>query len=252
MSDAMLQPVAPADSRLAGSSSGRSRRVIVTIDGPAGTGKSSNARKAAAALELSFLDTGAMYRGVAALAFDHGLMAPGGPLPNERALAELLREADLRFDWSCDPPELLAFGGSIAARLRDKDVNDAVSPISTLRSVRQVLVERQRRIGETHQRLVSEGRDQGSVVFFDADVKIYLTASSRVRAERRARQTGRTDIDAIEAEIVQRDERDSTRAVGPLVCPEGAVVLDSSHLSEAETVEQIVRIVRERVPDAFI
>jgi len=227
------------------------RRLVITIDGPAGAGKSSVARDLASELGLEFLDTGAMYRAATALAIDRAVS-----LKDEDAIARLLREADLRFDWTTDPPTLLAGGDSIMPRLRAKDVAAGVSPVSQLPGVRRVLVELQRRIGERHPRLVSEGRDQGSVVFFDADVKFYLDASTRERARRRAEQLrgmGQdADVDQIEREIVERDERDATRAVSPLVCPEDATRLDSSDLSQPEVVEAMARIVRDRVPPAAL
>lgn len=223
------------------------KRLIVTIDGPAGTGKSSVARDLACRLGLEFLDTGAMYRAATALAIEQGIS-----LKNEESIAELVRRADLRFDWTTDPPTLTAFGKSIMDRLRSREVSAGVSPVSQLPRVRRVLVELQRRIGEAHPRLVSEGRDQGSVVFFDADVKFYLDASPRVRAERRAEQirlAGReADVDAIERDLAERDHRDSHREVAPLVCPEGAEMVDTSSLTREEVVAELERIVRERVP----
>jgi cytidylate kinase len=229
---------------------GQMRRLIVTIDGPAGTGKSSVARDLAKALGLEFLDTGAMYRAATALAIDNGLN-----LHDEHAVIRLLRDADLTFDWSTDPPTLLAFGKSIMNRLRDADVSGSVSPVSQLRAVREVLVEAQRRIGEAHPRLVSEGRDQGSVVFHDAEVKFYMTASVEERTRRRVRQlldAGRSvDEAAIRDEIVDRDTRDSSREVGPLVCPDDAESVDTSDMCQDEVVRTLADVVRRRAPEAL-
>lgn len=222
-------------------------RVIIAIDGPAGTGKSSVAREVASALGLEFLDTGAMYRAAAALALDRSIRLDQG-----EAIADVVRQADLRFDWTADPPTLHVFGEPMVDRLRDPDVSGAVSPVSQLPEVRAVLVEKQRRIGEVHPRLVSEGRDQGSVVFFDADVKFYLDASVTIRAERRVEQLRamgrRADFEEVEHEIRDRDERDTTRRIGPLVCPKDAVVVMTDELSQAEVVERLCEIVRDRVP----
>ena len=222
-------------------------RVVIAIDGPAGTGKSTVARELAASLGLEFLDTGAMYRAAAALALDQGINLEDGEI-----LADLVRRADLRFDWTTDPPTLHVFGEPMIERLRDPDVSAAVSPVSQLPEVRAVLVEKQRRIGEVHPRLVSEGRDQGSVVFFDADVKFYLDASVSIRAQRRAEQiraTGRSvDIRAVEKEIRDRDDRDTSRKIGPLICPDDAVLIMTDELSQLEVVEQLCSLVRERVP----
>ena len=222
-------------------------RVIIAIDGPAGTGKSSVAREVATALGLEFLDTGAMYRAAAALAIDRSI-----DLDQGEAIADVVRQADLRFDWTADPPTLHVFGDPMVDRLRDPDVAAAVSPVSQLREVRAVLVEKQRRIGEVHPRLVSEGRDQGSVVFFDADVKFYLDATVRIRAQRRAEQirsAGRSvDIAAVEREIRDRDQRDTTRDIGPLVCPDDAVVVMTDELSQSQVVDRLCEVVRDRVP----
>lgn len=226
------------------------RRLIVTIDGPAGTGKSSVARELARDLGLEFLDTGAMYRAATALALDRGVGTR-----DESGVQRLLREADLSFDWSTDPPTLMAFGRSIMHRLRDADVAVNVSPVSQLRAVREVLVESQRRIGEAHPRLVSEGRDQGSIVFHDAEVKFYLTASVSERTRRRVKQlldAGRSvDEASIRAEIEDRDLRDSTREVGPLVCPDDAVTIDTSNLSQDDVVRALARLVRDKAPEAL-
>ena len=224
------------------------RRLIIAIDGPAGTGKSTVARQLARRLGLEFLDTGAMYRAAAAIAIDAHVN-----LNNADEIVRRTGEADLHFDWTTDPPTLRAHGKSIMHRLRDADVSAAVSPVSGLAELRRLMVETQRRIGEAHPRLVSEGRDQGSVVFHDADVKFYLHASPRVRAERRAdqlRSLGRSaDVDKIERELIERDERDSNRPIGPLACPPDAIRVDTSSMSEGEVVDQLEMIVRRHLGD---
>jgi len=230
------------DAQTLGAPDGRTA-LIVTIDGPAGAGKSTVSREVAARLGLEFLDTGAMYRAVAALTIDHGLDPT-----DQAAVARLTQDADLHFDWTADPPTLLAFGKPIMDRLRDRDVSALVSPISAMPEVRDVLVGLQRRIGGRHPLLVTEGRDQGSVVFPNAPVKLYLDASPRVRALRRAEQIGPgADLDAIERKIIDRDRRDSTRPVGPLVKPADGVVVDSSDLSFEQVVNDLVEIVRDKV-----
>lgn len=227
------------------------RRLIITLDGPAGTGKSTVARLLAQRLGLEFLDTGAMYRGLTARALDHGL----DPAADAEAVIELAREHPLHFDWQADPPRLFMGEMDLTSRLRDEDVNAAVSDVAAIGAVRQVMVEAQRRIGEAHPRLVTEGRDQGSVVFPDASVKFYLDAQPRVRAQRRAdqlRQAGKqADVEAILAEIHQRDQRDASRHDGPLVRPVDAQDIDTSHLSQEQVVELLathVEAAMERLP----
>lgn len=237
------------------SKGGRAGRLIVTIDGPAGTGKSSVARALARRLGVEFLDTGAMYRGAAALAIDAGLplataLARGPVLPGDldARLCGLIDGATMRFDWTCDPPELIAQGRSIMGRLRDADVTALVSPLAGVPALRARMVAAQRAIAAAHPRLVTEGRDQGSVVFPDADVKIYLDAAPDVRARRRAEQLRAAgeaaDESRLLAEIVARDESDRRRAVGPLVCPTDAVVVDTSGLSFDAVVDRLHEVVR--------
>ncbi len=217
--------------------------LIVTIDGPAGVGKSSVARLAAERLGLAFLDTGAMYRAVTALALSRHI----DPL-DELAVAALASEANLRFDWELSPPVLLAFGHDMTEHLRTPQVDAAVSAVSSLPAVRRVLVALQQRIVVDHPRLLSEGRDQGTVVFPEACAKIYLDADPRVRAERRAAQLAKAgravDLDVIEREIRERDRLDSTRDVGPLRCPPNATRLDTTHLTREQVIDRIVDIVR--------
>lgn len=230
-----------------------SERLIVTIDGPAGTGKSSVARDLAKRLELEFLDTGAMYRAATALALDAGVS-----VDDEEAVSAIVRRADLRFSWEDDPPSLHGAGRDMTTRIRDADVNDNVSRVAALPAVRSVLVEAQRRIGEAHPFLVSEGRDQGSVVFHDARVKFFLDADVVVRAQRRVQQLcamGRddeADMDRIRENIAERDLIDSTREVGPLRCPGDAQRIDTSRLTQGEVVSALFERVREAVPGRFL
>lgn len=217
-------------------------RLIITIDGPAGTGKSTVARALAHRLGLEFLDTGAMYRAAAAIAIDHGV-----EVDDHKRFVECVERHDLHFDFDTDPPTLLCSGESIMHRLRDSDVTRAVSRVASVESLRQEMVKKQRQIGIAHPRLVTEGRDQGSVVFPDADVKFFMSASARVRAERRAGQMkaeGRkADVDQLEREISERDRSDSERTVGPLTCPADAERIDTSDM----TFEQVVDALEARV-----
>ena len=217
--------------------------MIVTIDGPAGTGKSSVARAAAKRLGLEFLDTGSMYRAATALALDQGVA-----LDDEGAVAAVAREAHLRFDWTTDPPTLLARGRAMSRRLREADVDAGVSAVAGLPAVREVMVGLQRTIGRAHAGLITEGRDQGTVVFPEAEVKIYLHASAAARARRRAdqlRAEGRhADEAVIAVELEQRDRRDASRAVGPLRRPEGAADIDTSAMTFEESVAEVLKVIR--------
>ncbi len=222
--------------------------LIITIDGPAGSGKSAVAQQLAKRLDVAFLDTGAMYRGVAVLCLEAQLDMS---LPEAPAAAEqLARQAALHFDWSASPPRLWGDGRDLTDRLRDSDVAGCVSPLAAMGPVRAVLVEAQRRIGQEHPRLVTEGRDQGSVVFTNAQVKFYLDASPRIRAARRAkqiRQTGRqVDEEQIYQDLLERDHRDSNRADGPLVCPDDAIVVDTSDLTLEQVIDRLEQDVRQK------
>lgn len=221
--------------------------IIITIDGPAGTGKSSVARRLASRLGLDFLDTGAMYRAAASIAIDRGIDHRSDPESLVRAVAD----ADLRFDWSADPPSLLAWSIPIDHRLRDPDVTAIVSPVAGIASLRRLMVQTQRQIATEHRRLVTEGRDQGTVVFPDAPIKFYLDASPEVRTVRRVQQlrdAGQApDAELVLRDIVERDRSDSSRTDGPLRCPDDAIRLDTSSITFEQVVDELDRMVRERL-----
>lgn len=220
--------------------------VIVTMDGPAGTGKSSVAWRLAERLGLEVLDTGAMYRAAAVVAIDEGVPADDGG-----ALAERIAEEGLQFDWKSRPPRLLLGGRDLTERIRDADVNRVVSIVARQQALRAAMVRAQRAIGAAHPRLVTEGRDQGSVVFPDAAVRFYLDAHPEVRAQRRVEQMraqGRpADYEAVLRAIQNRDYEDETRTDGPLIVPAGAVRVDTSGCTLDQVVDVLEHKVRERV-----
>ncbi len=183
-------------------------------------------------------DTGAMYRAAAAITIQTACDLSD----HDRFVAEV-EKRDLHFDFDTDPPTLLCCGESIMHRLRDADVTKLVSPIAGIAKLRQEMVKKQRQIAIAHPRLVTEGRDQGSVVFPDADVKFYMFASARVRAERRAEQlrsSGKAaDVEKLEKEISERDRSDSERTVGPLTSPADAERIDTSDMPFDQVVDAL-------------
>lgn len=226
-----------------GASGVSSDRLIITIDGPAGTGKSTVARSLARRLGVQYLDTGAMYRAAAAIAIDRQI-----DTHDHRRFVSAVERLDLHFDFETDPPTLHCAGESIMHRLRDPDVTAIVSAVASISELRQDMVRKQRQIAMAHPFLVTEGRDQGSVVFPEADVKFYLHASARVRAERRASELaarGRpSDLSRLEQEIIGRDRSDSTRTDGPLTCPADAHVIDTSDMTAEQVVDALEAHVR--------
>ena len=225
--------------------------MTITIDGPAGTGKSSTARVLARRLGLEFLDTGAMYRAAAYIALQRGIPPSDGP-----AIALAVEQAHLEFDWIADPPRLLVRWpeeADLTPHLRGQNITSAAAIVAGCPEVRRVMVGQQRRLRDAHPRLVSEGRDQGSVVFPDAAVKFYLDAAPKARVRRRAEQlraAGQAVVDeaALLADILQRDRADMTRSEGPLVVPHGAVIIDTTNLTYDEVLETLEREARARLP----
>lgn len=222
-------------------------RFVVTIDGAAGTGKTSVAQELARRLGTDCLDTGAMYRAIAVLSVDHGIAPDDGV-----ALAQSIQVLGIRFDWNHEPASILLGDVDVTSRIRDLDVSGVVSIVAKQPEVRKVLVEQQRRIGEEHPLLVTEGRDQGSIVFPDAEVRFFLEAKMDERTKRRVKQlreSGKTvENSQVLQDISERDKIDSTRTDGPLICPEGAIVIDTSNKTMMEVVDSMEQSVRAVLP----
>src|SRR5947208_2570972 len=191
---------------------------VVAIDGPAGSGKSTVARTVAARLGIAYLDTGAMYRSVAFAALGHGVDPTDG-----EALAKLASGLDIQLG-----DRVVVDGVDATAPIRSPEVTAVVSAVSAHPPVRAEMVHRQRRWAAEHGGGVAEGRDIGTVVFPDADVKVFLTASEDERARRRQRDDRAPDVSAVAADLARRDALDSSRATSPLRPAEDAAVIDTT------------------------
>jgi cytidylate kinase len=209
--------------------------IIIAIDGPAGAGKSTIARSLAGRLGFTYIDTGAMYRAVALWALRAGIN-----LDDNHRLEQLAKAADIEFDGD----RVVLNGEDVTAAIREPGVSDAASKVSIVPGVRRAMREEQQAIGATRS-VVMEGRDIGTVVFPDAQVKIFLDASQETRAERRARETG-AEVDSVAREIAERDQRDRSRTEAPLTQAPDAEYIDSSALPPEEVEEAILRIIRRR------
>ena len=219
--------------------------MIVTIDGPAGSGKSTAARNLAAALGIAYLDTGATYRAVTLAA-----LRSGADMEDAATLAQLAVDVKIELIPNADGVCVLLDGENVTGEIRSAEVSDNIHYIAGCREVRDVLVELQRNLGRQLGQFVAEGRDQGSVVFPDADVKFFLIASQEIRAQRRCEQMQsagqETNCQQVLASIIQRDRRDEGRAVAPLIKPDGAVEIDTSPNTMAQTCAALLAIVKDR------
>lgn len=217
--------------------------MIVAIDGPAGAGKSTVARAVADALGVGYLDTGAMYRALTLVALREGVPIDDGP-----ALAEMAREHPVSLENGPAGVRVIMRGDDVTMAIREADVTAAVSEVAAHPEVRHEMVARQRQI-MGHGDWVCDGRDIGSVVFPEAEVKVFLTASVDERARRRhAELTARgerVDLRVIRDDVARRDHADSSRAASPLVVADGAVVVDTTGMGIDEVVGQIASMARE-------
>ncbi len=218
--------------------------MIVAIDGPSGAGKSTVAKAVARTLGFSCLDTGAMYRAIAWLALNEGVS-----LDDNEALGELAKTAEISFVHEAGDPlprRVIIAGNDVTEAIRTSEIDRAVSSVSAAPAVREALVAQQQRIGRLGNYVV-EGRDIGTVVFPEASVKVFLTASPEERAHRRVRQNvdrgvGSIDYDEVLADIIRRDEYDSNRATSPLKPASDAHLLDSTGLYIEQIISEICEL----------
>ena len=219
--------------------------MIVTIDGPAGSGKSTVARKLAARLEIAYMDTGAMYRAIA-----YAALEAGTDLADDAALTVLANTIRLEVDCGPTHTRVRVDGHDVSEVIRELRVAQATSYVARLAAVRELLVRRQREIGAQLESFVTEGRDQGSVVFPDADVRIVLEAQLSKRAQRRYREMiadgQQVDIEAVTENLKQRDDSDGPQWASLL--QGGATVVDTTEMALPDVVDQLERLVRASEP----
>jgi cytidylate kinase len=216
---------------------------VVAIDGPSGSGKSTVARRLAQALGARYLDTGAMYRAVTWAVLRAGV----DPLDAD-TVTKIATEADLAMGTDPAQPHVTVNGTSVDTAIRGAEVTAAVSAVAAVPAVRQLLVQQQRDLighARAEHGIVVEGRDIGTVVATDADLKVFLTASAAERARRRSAEFD-ADLDATAVDLARRDRLDSTRAADPLAQAPDAVVLDSTELGIDEVVAHLTGLLRER------
>ena len=221
--------------------------ISVAIDGPSGAGKSTLARRAAQQLEFLYVDTGAIYRTVALSAVKRGI-EPG----DAERLVPTLAELDIKLEY--DPNDglqhMLLNGEDVTAEIRMHAISAHASTVSAIPAVRAFLLELQRELARTNH-VVMDGRDIGTVVLPEADVKIFLTASAQARAQRRylelVQRGQEADLDTVLRDIIARDEQDMNRAVAPLRQAEDAVLIDTTTLDLEQSLQAILGVIKERI-----
>ncbi|WP_270171617.1 (d)CMP kinase [Paenibacillus sp. SYP-B4298] len=221
--------------------------INIAIDGPAGAGKSTVARMVAEQLRYVYIDTGAMYRAVALSAIRQGI-----DVSDTTELGRLCASLDIRLLPGVDGQQVWIGDEDVTNRIRSREVNLLVSQVAAAPEVRTQLVELQRSFAD-RKGVVMDGRDIGTHVLPDAELKIFLTASVRIRAERRYKETGQADrngLEQLEREIEERDRMDRERKTSPLICAEDALVIDSSHMTIEQVVSQIVELSRTKKVEA--
>ena len=219
--------------------------MIIAIDGPAGSGKSTIAKLLAKELGFTYIDTGAMYRAVALK-----IKRLGIDPDNKEAVINVLKETDIRLKTN-EEIKVFLDGEDVSSEIRTEEIGKIASKIARYPEVRKILVEMQRKIGEEAKNAVIEGRDTGTVIFPDADIKIFMTAKPEVRAERRFKELKEKGLNVsyeeILKEIVERDKLDTTREDSPLKPAKDAIIIDTSDKTLKDVFKEILSIVRSRL-----
>ncbi len=223
--------------------------MVIAIDGHSSSGKSTFAKAIAAEMNLTYIDSGAMYRAVTLFALQNGLITDG--IINREGLIEALDEIHIDFQYSQERKrhETILNNINIEDKIRMIDVSSFVSPVSKLREVREKLVELQRSYA-SNSGVVMDGRDIGTVVFPDADIKIFLVSDVNIRAERRHKELGEKGmahaIEEVKDNIMDRDHQDSTRKISPLKKADDAIVLDNSNMTVAQQMEWFRELLKKK------
>ncbi len=220
------------------------KHYAIAIDGPAGAGKSTIAKRAASLLNYIYVDTGAMYRAIAV-----AVMAGGTDYLDRAAVADAVKDILITIRYENGIQQVIANGENVTGKIRTEEVSNAASVVSSYPEVREHLLNLQRNLAKEND-VIMDGRDIGTCILPDADLKIFLTASPKVRAERRykeLREKGEEcTLDAVEEEIKARDERDSSRAAAPLKQADDAILIDSSDMDPDEVTRGILRAGHEK------
>ena len=221
---------------------GAAQPVIVAIDGPSGTGKSSTSKAVAAQLDLSYLDTGAQYR-----AITWWMVTNGIDTDDPSAIAAVAGKADIVSGTDPANPTITVDGTDVAAAIRTQEVTSKVSAVSAVPDVRARITDLQRSIAAGAEKgIVVEGRDIGTTVLPDADLKIFLTASPEARAARRSGELKGVDVNATREALIKRDAADSSRKTSPLAKAADAAEVDTTELTLAQVIECVVTLVEEK------
>jgi CMP/dCMP kinase len=219
----------------------RPAECVVAVDGPSGSGKSTVSRRLATSIDGVYLDTGAMYRAVT-----WAVLQAGVDLTDAEAIAKIAQETTLTIGTDPRAPRFEANGVNVDEPIRGAEVTRAVSAVAAVPAVRKQLVDLQREIIAAHPRIIVEGRDIASVVAPDADLKVYLTASSAARAARRSAEDA-TDVAATEADLARRDKLDSSRATDPLRQASDAIEVDTTGIGIDEVVAYLLSLLNSKV-----